>query len=374
MKKGLVIDSLYPNKYSRWRNISIKFLIQEYNCDVLVFKIDNFAGVNFEFDYNFCNIDSELELENYNILIFDSKYNYLNSYNKQIDGTLFNNRFSGSYLLTKNNTFDLNEYDFIYHIFLKNYINFNNNYIFDQSRQFIHLYPGGWWDASDTQLSKINKNSNIISTHPFTTKILEKNNFLSFIEVKTAPMYSLEEIIQNKNLNINTIRVCFSSIGYGQEKGDSDYCDIAETYKKKFYNDNVKFLSVGNCEKSNFITKYDLMDYISLENFYKENVDIYLNLDTGLAFNGWPLGLEAIKAGCVLITTDKSNVSQFYNLDGEPFFICDGIESIIFTIKKLHDDRELLKNKSILCQRFSLEYSSYEKQQIKIKDFIENLI
>ena len=116
------------------------------------------------------------------------------------------------------------------------------------------------------------------------------------------------------------------------------------------------------------------MDYISLQNFYQKNIDIYLNLDTGLAFNGWSLGLESIKAGCVLITTDKLNVSQFYNLNNEPFFISSGIENIVSIIKKLHDDRDLLKKKSILCQKFLLEHSSYEKQQIKIKEFIEKNI
>ena len=125
MNNSLVVDILYPNKYSRWRNLEINFFIDEFESDILVFKIDDFAGVDFECDYDFCNLDTNLKLQNYNILIFNPKYNYLNKYNKNIDGTLFNNKFYGSYLITKHTDFNLNNYSFVYHIFLMCYINFN---------------------------------------------------------------------------------------------------------------------------------------------------------------------------------------------------------------------------------------------------------
>ena len=82
MNNSLVVDILYPNKYSRWRNLEINFFIDEFESDILVFKIDGFAGVDFECDYDFCNLDTNLKLQNYNILIFNPKYNYLNKYNK----------------------------------------------------------------------------------------------------------------------------------------------------------------------------------------------------------------------------------------------------------------------------------------------------
>ena len=51
MNNSLVVDILYPNKYCRWRNLEIKFFIDEFDSDILVFKSDDYAGVNFDFDY-----------------------------------------------------------------------------------------------------------------------------------------------------------------------------------------------------------------------------------------------------------------------------------------------------------------------------------
>ena len=42
MNNSLVVDILYPNKYSRWRNLEINFFMDEFNSDILVFKIDGF--------------------------------------------------------------------------------------------------------------------------------------------------------------------------------------------------------------------------------------------------------------------------------------------------------------------------------------------
>ena len=116
MDSSLVVDIVYPNKYSRWRNLEINFFISEFNSDILIFKIDSFANINFDFDYDFCNENLNNVLSEYNILIFDPRYNHLNKYNKRIDGTKFNNKFGGSYLLTKNVDFLIENYSFVYHI------------------------------------------------------------------------------------------------------------------------------------------------------------------------------------------------------------------------------------------------------------------
>ena len=53
MNNSLVVDILYPNKFSRWRNLEIKFFMDEFESDILVFRINKFAGINFNFDYEF---------------------------------------------------------------------------------------------------------------------------------------------------------------------------------------------------------------------------------------------------------------------------------------------------------------------------------
>ena len=374
MNDSLVVDILYPNKYSRWRNLEIKFFINEFASDILVFKSDDYAGVNFDFDYEFANLDSNSKLADYNILIFNPKYNYINKFNNNIDGTLFNNKFYGSYLITKKTDFNLNNYSFIYHIFLMCYIDFNKNYTFDYQKQLIHLYTGGGFDGTFLGLNEINEKVKLISTSPITTKLLEQSNNFEFIELKTGPMFDKNEKLKTKKINNNGLTICFSSLGNGEEKGDKKYGEIANDYKLKYPTDNVNFISIGNCGEYNYIVNHKPMDYIELENFYYKNVDIYLNLENGKAFNGWPLGLESVKSGSVLITTDSFNISDFYNLKSEPFYIVKYFDNYVNIIKSLYDDRINLQKKSKEGQKFVVKYSSYYNQQVKLKKFINEKI
>ena len=109
--RGLIVDILFPNKYSKWRTVEIKSFIENYDVDILVHKINNFANVNYEFDWDFIN--SENLLEGYNIIIFDKNFNYLNKWNLNLDGTQYNTNNNFSYLITKNDNFDLNSYDLL---------------------------------------------------------------------------------------------------------------------------------------------------------------------------------------------------------------------------------------------------------------------
>jgi len=370
MNNSLVVDILYPNKFSRWRNLEIKFFMDEFESDILVFRINKFAGINFNFDYEFSNTDSNLKLENYNILIFDPQYNYLNEYNNNIDGTLFNNKFYGSYLITKNTDFNINNYSFVYHIFLMCYVNFNKHYTFDYKKQIIHLYPGGGFNGNSLDLNKINKDVKIISSTPLTTRLLEDSNSHVFTELRTGPMFSKNEEVKYKEINNGELTVCFSSLGTGKEKGDIEYIKIVNDYKVKYPNDRVNFISIGNCENHKHIVNYNPMDYIELNDFYYNNVDVYLNLETGKSFNGWPLGLESVKSGSVLITTDSLNNSIFYNLETEPFYVVNDLNNYIYIIKSLYDDRIKLQKKSKEGQEFVVRHSSYENQQLKVKKFI----
>jgi hypothetical protein len=374
MNRPLVVDIVYPNKYSRWRNLEINFFISEFNSDILVFKLDNFANINFDFDYDFCNENINNMLSDYNILIFDPKYNHLNKYNKQIDGTKFNRKFHGSYLLTKNTDFIIEDYSFIYHIFKQSYLRFNNTYLFDFKKQYIHLYPGGGFSGVNSDLLEIDENVKLITTHPLSTQLVERKNSHTSIEVMIGPMFEKGEVVVNKKNNDGQLVVCFSSMGYDNDKGANKFLKIINEYKSTYPGDNLKFISVGNCGKNEHLTNYGPMDYKQLQDFYYENVDIYLNLDTGAGFNGWPLGMESLKSGSVLITTDMLNVSKYYDLSDDPFFITNNLNECVNIIKTLYDDRNLLLEKSIKCQKFVHNYTSYENQQLKIKNFIiENL-
>lgn len=367
---GLVVDVLYPNKFSRWRNIEIKFFIDEFNSDILVYKANDFAGNKFFFDWDFCNDDIGGQLSDYNILIFDSSFNHLNKWNKRIDGTLFNGLFSGSYLLTKKESFNISDYSFVYHMFLCCYSYFKKDYNFTKD-QFIHLYPGGGWQALTNELSQINNSAKLISTHPSTTKLLREKNRHQFIELKTGLMCDKGDVMVGKDINTKKMTVCFSSLGISEDKGDDYYLEVVDRYTQKYAVDNIEFISIGNCKKHPHIESFQPMNYKDLAKFYQKKVDIYLNLETGYFINGWPLGLEAIREGAVLITTDRHDSSKHYD---HPFYVTNNINDFVEFIKILHDDRVLLKIKSKECQKFVTRYSSYENQQLKIKKFIEENI
>ncbi|WP_439836863.1 hypothetical protein, partial [Aeromonas caviae] len=100
MKKTLVTDVVFPTKLSLWRICEIASFIKEKNADIMVFKIDDFAGITYSIDFE--EMKNILGYEEYNILIFDQKYNHLNEYNTKVDGTKWNGKFPASYVFTKN--------------------------------------------------------------------------------------------------------------------------------------------------------------------------------------------------------------------------------------------------------------------------------
>jgi glycosyltransferase involved in cell wall biosynthesis len=366
---GLITDIMFPNKYATWRNVEIKSFISEFSVDILVYKFTSYAGINFDFDWNFINEDGCLD--EYNILIFDSSFNHLNDFNKRIDGTKFNGRFAGSYLLTKKTDFDIKNYKFVYHIFLMCYQWFNRDYLFQQSSQFIHLYPGG--GLSDLRnIYLVNKDVNVISTHPKTTEELKKINHVKFIEVLTASFMSKNEdfFIKKVKKSDDYINICFSSLGVSEDKGSFNYVRLVDFYKKNFPDKKINFYSIGNCEKSQFIIDLNPMDYLSLGKFYEENIDIYINFETGSLFNGWPLGLESLIKGCVLITTDVNSIEKSYIKHNSGLFVVRDTQDVIDVINLLYKDKELIYLNSRLAQINFEKFLKYEHNQEKIFNYI----
>ena len=96
----LLTDFLFPSKYAKWRIEEIKAFMDTDDCDILVSKLDKFASIDYEVDYE--EMNEYYSLKDFNILIFDAKYNYLNKYNTRIDGTQYNRTdMPYSYLFTK---------------------------------------------------------------------------------------------------------------------------------------------------------------------------------------------------------------------------------------------------------------------------------
>jgi hypothetical protein len=320
----------------------IDFLLRNTEADILVYKTQQ-LGALASFDFDFCNADG-----------------VLNGYSVKKHKNIPNN----AYLLSRGS---FGNYDAVYHIFLNSFIKFNKSFPqFPEDKQIVHLYPGGGYNFSKVNFPKKTK---IISTHPETTELYKNYDTIEClfgVQAKERSQIKSKDFTKKEQLNI-----CFSSIGNPVFKGDDTYLKVAEEYNKKFPNDKVKFMSVGNCLMNPLIEHHEAMDYISLGNFYRENVDIYVSAETGISVNGWPLGLEAAVTGSVLLTTDSRNTAEKLNIKDPSILTCRNVSDFVSTIRKLYLDREYANLCSSNTQLLLLENVSPEYQQEKILKFIK---
>jgi hypothetical protein len=329
----------------------------------------SWAGIDFSVDFDDPIYRDSLKSNKYNILIFDKNYNYLNKFNSNFDGTAFNGHLNHySYLITRDRNFSIENYDLVYHIFFGCFSDFNKQFNFPAERQIIHLYPGGGY-SSDT-LEMIAKGTQVVSTNPIVSNELRAKG-VEFIECLTAPLYMKNEKVPEKVFYDERINICFSSIGHGKEKGARKYWIIALLYKITHFRSKVRFFSVGNCLWSPFITKLSVMSFRELEQFYHSKIDIYMNLSSRHAFNGWPLGMEAAKNGVVLMTTDPHCVSELYNANEYAIKPLTNIFSFFCEIHKF--DKGIISIKTISNQHkhFAQSYAGYENQQRRVFDLID---
>jgi hypothetical protein len=357
---------MFPNRFSQWRNVEIMSFIEHFETDILIYKIENFAGINFDFDIEHPIFDSIRQ--QYNILIFDPKFNYLNRHNTRVDGTKFNNKFGGSYLLSRGTDFNLYDYDLTYHIFLKMFNDFNSTYTFPKGRQVIHLYPGGGMSRRES-VSMLDPNVRVVTTHP---DITEWSSGFEHIE---CPMGTFLKNGQDLLTNQAKERfgVCFASLGHGTSKGEREYRTIVDNYKFRFQSDKIDFYAIGNCGKSVNLTLLDAMDYVSLGNFYREKIDLFLNLETGLELNGWPLGVEAAIQGSVLLTTDTRQSHGKFQTPINTIYVPRSLDDFGKTIRSFYNNPKMLTEYSQNTKAYLKEKISYENQQLKIFDFLKSL-
>jgi hypothetical protein len=367
-KKVLVVDGMFPNKYSSWRNYEIIALIEKFGADVFVYKGGPWAGIDFQIDYEY--IAKQTDLSEYKFVIFDPDYNYLQTLNKNFDGTKLNGKFPGSYLMTKSGDFDLESYDVIYHIFLGTITRFNQDFIISSPKQICHLYPGGGFGFNS--IEKLNRDYIYVSTHPLTSEKCA-NDDVRFIETFVSPQTGSNEVVRIKPKGSQRkFTVCFSSLGYVKEKGARKYVAISIIYKMLFPWHKIRFIAIGNCYKLFPIKVLKPMDFKSLEIFNLNEVDVQLNLMSRIATNGWPLGIEAVKQGAVLITTDPNQVSKRY-LHGANIQIAESIWEFVLRIRKMYIDRDKFSYWQEKGLEFFNHHCSFDNQQGKVIQLIDQI-
>lgn len=373
MKNVLLIDALFPSKYAKWRIAETKSFIEHYSTDILVVrKVETFAKVDYTIDYE--EMFDYYRLAGYNILIFDPAYNYLNKYNDKIDGTKFNGLNKAAYMFTKYADLDLSRYDIVYHIFLSMYREFNKQFNFPMERQVVHLYPGGGMKPKE----KINlhKKTRAISTMRYTSDRLNSENHKNYIEVPGGTFLQKGEIIPSRNRKQEKLRVCYSNMGIAAFKGSATYVRMTKKYRELFPNDNIEFISIGNLGNKGGIKRFEPMAQFDLDKFYHNNVDILVTLSNNKAYNGWPLGSEALFQGVFMITTDPVKENRFVNYPEEGIAIVriDDVLNICAWIHVLYRDRERLSRMSRVSQKFMLDTHKFENKQGKIFKYCEETL
>lgn len=368
-KRVLLTDVVFPNKYAKWRLLEIKAFMENYDTDVLnIYRVDNFADIEFKVDYE--ELCEEYNLQNYDILIFNPKYNYLNKYNKDIDGTVYNNTYYGNYLFRlkkfRHGNFVL-DYYCVYHIFMICAQVFNDRYKFPQNKQYIHLYPGG---NGYSPISKYPQ-MNVIATQYFITEFLNTRPN-RYINVYGAPYLEKNAVMKPRVLKSDQLSVCFTSLGQSYHKGSDIYVKIAAEYKIKYPAHNIIFYGIGNVEQSQYITNMPPMSQKDLDIFYQD-IDIIFNLERGKTDNGWPLGAEAVFQGAILLTVDNNNMNykNGYNIDKFHIIDSNNINEIVDKIQKLYEDRGILAQYSNILQKRFYELFSYKDTMSKIFNFIK---
>lgn len=355
----LFLDNLFPINKAQWRLVEIHSFIEKYDTDILVHFQEGYGGPDYE------EMFERFHLSKYDILIFDPKYNFLNKYNdSEFNGLYFNNKLNPYSFLFRLKKFrgeeincphpPLSVYNFIYSIFIIPYLNFNERFgnFFPHEKQFIHLYPGGG-SGCPPQIGDINvqkgtgrhgvslskvvnpnwKKSKWITTQNFLYEPLKQYNPDNIYHVYGGPFFYKETKLNRKTNFNNKINICFTSLGDIHQKGADIYIKIASMIDDK----DVKFFSIGNCPNHKNIKHLNTMSQEKLSKFYRESIDIYINLTRSA--NGFPLGVEAAIEGCVLLTTDpyNSNVNNNFNIDNFLILNINDIGSIIQKIIDLKD-------------------------------------
>jgi hypothetical protein len=119
------------------------------------------------------------------------------------------------------------------------------------------------------------------------------------------------------------------------------------------------------------------MPQANLSLFYEKNVDIICNLDTTKYHNGWPLGVEAVLTGTLLLTTDSFNLNvrnRFYFNEG---LIVADKSNLSDTSSWLHlyvNDKRRLQRDSMIIQRRAFDLFNYDTQLLPILDLTRNII
>jgi predicted O-methyltransferase YrrM/glycosyltransferase involved in cell wall biosynthesis len=341
-------------------------------------RINGWGSIKTNVDYDV--LYESHSLDKYDFVIFNPKYNHLNKYNDpDFNGTKFNSQIPCDYMLRlkkfRHEILDFSKYDAVYHLFLHLHVIFNKRVSYPQSKQYVHLYPGGGLDNVNS-LSNLHSESKLISSGCFITEFIKvkglKNKYVEafggpFVEKNQQPILKIK--------NENTLNICFTTMGNYIHKGGKSYQEVINKYLNKYPNDNTKFHHAGVNHPFVNSTYLGMLSQKDLDTVYSDKIDILFNLETGGSLNGFPLGVEGMIMGTILFTTDfhNGNVKNNFNF-GKELRIVDpaNIDNIVDRLKELYEDRDMLLKDSHKLQMKAFDLFSHENVMGRIFNFIED--
>ena len=395
-KRVLLTDVLFPNTMAAWRLNEVSAFMDRFDTDILVVLHGNENMVTHQFSFDWDELAGTFGLDRYDLLILDPAFNKYDRVNAaaradgrpRCNGTAFNGALAGKYMLRLRKygddlspRVDETVYEAVHHIFLASYRRFTEAYpAYPQSRQSIHLYPGGGFLPSTvgTKPYAIHGDVLLFPTQAFTMDYLARfNPNNTAVPVFGAP-YILaggQPVVEKRaHAPMQPLIACFTSLGAVAEKGADLYVAIAEAYRAAHPSDGVIFVGVGVVPPSPAVVHLAPMPQAALDAFYEQSVDIIFNLDRTDRRHGWPLGVEAMIQGAVLFSTDRQqlNAGNGYRFGEEVHIVEEG--RFNDTVARLHDyysDAGLLRRHSVAGQRRVHDLFGYANQMAVILDAID---
>ena len=325
----LIMDLLFPDLHGRWRTVELNYFLTHPDFDTDIFInpyqddwLKNFTGdtivhvfQKYHRTYSYLN--------SYNILIFNSRYNVLNQFNRTIDGTKFNGKYPGDFLITRRSDVNWAEYDVGYSIFLC--VRNSNQWLINQKLwpAICKIYPGGGYVYNENAMIGTFRQMDSNNEIAIVTQDFIRNTVSKYIKrvftIYGAPLLMHEnvtlKISQHTELNL-----CFTSLGFNPKKGLDNYITLVEYFKSNHRDWNIKFHIVGTSPRSDCpsnVKFHGVLDGDSLDKFYYDTIDIIV-IPTKI-FNdpdGFPLGGEAMLKGCIPLQCDPHNANRNFGFDG----------------------------------------------------------
>lgn len=358
----LTVDCAFPSRYSTWRNNEIADLLR-YGSDVLVYHVGSFAGTDYEFDWDFVN--QQIDLSGYQVFVFDPRFMSKIREAGVVAIDAFGLVKEASYAVTNKGSFDIRNYDAVFCIFYSLYLQFNRSFNYPYERQIVHLYPGG----GNTKHGRLELRDRtwIVATDPYTTKRLSGRKRV--IDCWTGPMFGRNDpTVAGEARGHRALRVATASMGNAGAKGIGQFFEIADF----FSGSEFEWVLIGRHECPQTVRRIEPMSYLELENYYRQEVDIFLNLESGQSFNGWPLGLEAAKHRSALFTTDANRFAAEYQARF-PVLPCvaGDTKDFVNLLLLARDSNSWLSEAQAASFEFARHFASIENQQDRFLEVID---